>query len=116
MPALITAPGAPDAELDELDDELDELDELEDELPQAARIAPSGDADHRGPADEVPPGQPPRGEFVDDVVRYLTLVLAQAPEPAVVNIAFHDVPPWDGADSFRWMVRSSDSGIWQRIR
>ena len=31
-----------------------------------------------GPADEVPPGQPPRGEFVDDVVRYLTLVLAQA--------------------------------------
>ena len=59
---------------------------------------------------------PPGGELVDDVVCYLTLVLAQAPEPAVVNIAFHDVPPWDGADSFRWMVRSSDSGIWQRIR
>src|SRR5580704_17284560 len=42
MPALITAPGAPDAELDaELDDEVDEL---EDELPQAARIAPSDGA------------------------------------------------------------------------
>ena len=35
-----------------------------------------GDADHRGPADEVAAGQPPRGELVDDVVRDLALVLA----------------------------------------
>jgi hypothetical protein len=87
MPALITAPGAPAAE-----DEPAEEEDEEDELPHAARRR-GGDADHGGPADEVTTRQPPRGELVDNVVRDLALVLAQAPEPTVIDIACHYVPP-----------------------
>ena len=52
-----------------------------------------------------------QGELVDDVVSDLALALAQAPEPIVVDIPGHREPPWDGADSLRWMFRSSVIGM-----
>jgi len=81
MPALITAPGAPVAEDDEVAEEDDEA-----LLPQAARIDPSSGTEMPttvAAADEVAPGQPSRGELVDDVIGDVTLALAKAREPAV---------------------------------
>ena len=108
MPALITAPGVPLAVEDEL-------------APVVGRAAAAGGEDraeqrHRDPddgaaADEVAPGEPPGGELVDDVVSDLALVLAQPAEALVVDIPGQWVPPWDGADSLSWMVRSSVSGM-----
>ena len=89
MPALITAPGAPVAEAVE----------LRRGRGRRRRAAAAGgddrpeqrhrDADDCAAADEVTAGQPSRGELVDDVVSDITLALAQAREPAVVDTPCH---------------------------
>jgi hypothetical protein len=79
MPALIVAPAAPVAEAEELAEADDE-----EELLQAARM---------DPIDEFAAGQPSGRELVDDVVSDVTLALAQAREPAMVNIPCHKKPP-----------------------
>ena len=49
------------------------------------------DADNGARAQEVPPGEPARGELVDDVVRDFALARAEPAEPVIVSV--HWDPP-----------------------